>query len=379
MERRNPGIDLLRGTAILLVIIHHLALRIPPEKTDASAVLPHFVLHALHWNGGNAVKLFFVISGFLIADHAIRRWGKLGRMEVRVFMLRRAARILPCLFALLAVLAALDLLGARDFVLRRSGQSLPGALAAALLVHLNLYEAWTGYLPPNWDVLWSLSVEEAFYLAFPVLCALLGRWPLVLAGLWGVLAFGAPVAEWGIRHAPDIWQEKAYGPGFCAIGMGVAAALTARSRSGDRLRRKVNRLGMAGAAGVLAYLLQGHVFWLTLGYAAPLFLTLSAAVLIFAFDGGWGAGVTARSAGWVKDWGRCSYEIYLSHMFVVLPAVDLFVALGSPWRWGWAWFPPVLILVWMLGRLVETWLSSPAGRWMRDRLPVIGHPRPEMR
>nr|WP_322783282.1 acyltransferase [Gluconobacter vitians] len=114
--QRNPGIDLLRGLSIILVLIHHLALRIPLMQTGLSAVFPAMLLKALNWDGGKGVKIFFVISGFLITDHTLRRWGSLGGINAIAFSARRACRILPCLLVLLGILAALNLAGTPDFL-----------------------------------------------------------------------------------------------------------------------------------------------------------------------------------------------------------------------------------------------------------------------
>ena len=70
---RNPGIDLLRGLAIVLEVFNHLGLRIPLEKSALAGVLPRGLLNRLNWNGYEAVYVFFVISGFLIAGNALRR------------------------------------------------------------------------------------------------------------------------------------------------------------------------------------------------------------------------------------------------------------------------------------------------------------------
>ncbi len=224
---RNPGIDLLRGLAIVLVVFNHLGLRIPLEKSALAGVLPRWLLNRLNWNGYEAVYVFFVISGFLIAGNALRRWGSLAAIDAGVFYARRFARIAPCLLALLVVLSALHLLGVQDYVIHRAGQSLSGALLSALGLNLNGYEGRTGYLPGAWDVLWSLSIEEAFYLGFPLACLLLRRRSLLVPPLL-LLAVSLPWVRAAL-HGNEIWLEKAYLPGMAAIATGVLGALLAKA------------------------------------------------------------------------------------------------------------------------------------------------------
>ena len=128
---RNPGIDLLRGVAILLVILLHLRIRIPVKDSLIADVLPDWVVKAFTDRGHEAVYLFFVISGFLITTHTLTRWGALHRMDAKAFWARRAARILPCLLTLIAVLSVLHLLNVQGYMIWREGQSLSGAVVAA--------------------------------------------------------------------------------------------------------------------------------------------------------------------------------------------------------------------------------------------------------
>src|SRR4051812_2816217 len=160
---RNPGIDLLRGLSIVLVVLHHVAIRIPLRKTALATIAPARLLNALGSNGYEAVFVFFVISGFLITTNALARWERLARVDLREFYVRRAARILPCLILLVLVLSALHVAGVRDFTIVNVRQSLPRTVFSALGLHLNWYEGQTGWLPGSWDVLWSLSIEEGFY------------------------------------------------------------------------------------------------------------------------------------------------------------------------------------------------------------------------
>lgn len=364
---RNPGIDLLRGIAILLVVLHHLGLRIPLKKTALADVLPTRLLSALNFNGYEAVFVFFVISGFLIAGNAIRRWGALARIDLRDFYARRFARIVPCLLALVAVLSALHLLGAPDYVIHREGQSLPRAILAALGLHLNWYEGQTGYLPGNWDVLWSLSIEEAFYLGFPLACLLLRR-DAVMAPLLLLLALALPWLLSSLDGAGEIWKEKAYLPGMAAIGTGVLGALAAAHWRAPRWARLA--LGGAGTAGLFAVFIAMPWWWRWLQDGVMLLLTFSTLCALLACRQAELAGVARpwRGLGWLRRWGQLSYEIYLTHMFVVYGVVRLFRAAGGDMAQGWLWYLPALALCWLLGTMVERYLSVPCERWLRGRL-----------
>ena len=358
---RNAGIDLLRGLSIVLVVVHHTAIRLPLGKGLLADWLPAWLLDGLQYNGFEAVFLFFVISGFLITSNSLARWGTLAAIDVRAFWRRRAARILPCLLILVAVLSGLALAGARHYTMEQPGQTLPGTVLSALGLYLNVYQSRTGWLPAGWGVLWSLSIEETFYLAFPVVCLLPARTRLLVPAL-ALLALSIPIVRAGIRHDP-IWAEENYLQGMAAIATGVLAALLARRV--PVVRASTARWTTAlGGVGLLAVFFAGGELWRAVHHGSLLVLTFSAAALVVAarWRAAGDAAEPSRALAWLRSFGRLSYEIYLTHMFVVWAVVDAFDAAGVAPRLGFVAYPPILAGAWALGRLVARFVSEPLER-----------------
>ena len=188
--KRLDGIDLLRGLAIFFVLMNHVNIRLLLAKVPYTNGLAPMLVQSLVWNAQFGVQMFFAISGFLITSISLRRWESLSEIRARDFYMLRFARIAPLLFLLLAILSCLHLAGVHNFVVPAKAGGLGRALFAAFTFHLNLLEAWRGYLPGSWDVLWSLSVEEMFYLFFPLLARLLGRRKLFIALLCTFVVLG---------------------------------------------------------------------------------------------------------------------------------------------------------------------------------------------
>lgn len=379
MLNNIPGIDVWRGISVVLVVWHHLAIRLPLARSTLGAALPKRLCDALSWNGYEAVMVFFVISGFLITRGTLARDGAPAELRLGAFYWRRFARIAPPLLLIVGLLSAAHLLGVEHFRIDLSRQSLPLAVLSALSFWLNAYEAETGYLPGGWDVLWSLSVEEAFYLCFPLIVRLVRREGALL-GL--ALAFAAALPWLHAAQPAGLWREKAYSPAMAAIAAGVAAALVARRAAAQGSALPHRLLQGGGAALVLSVVVFGDHVWAALGEGALLVLVLGAAMAVLGADAAAAAPATggqapSRCLAPLRAIGRWSYEIYLTHMFVIFGLVSGYAALG----WGkaegaWAW-PPALLLSVLLGVIFAKLWSEPMNRrlraWAAARAPA---PRP---
>lgn len=375
---RFDGIDTLRGLSILAVVLLHIALRMQFAGYSLSRELPKWLAHLLFWNGNNGVTVFFAVSGFLITTTTIRRFGALDRMQPARFYRIRFARIAPMLLATVGVLCALHLMRVDGFYIQPERASLARAVCAALGFHLNWLEAQRGYLPANWDVLWSLSVEEVFYLFFPVACVLLRRrlGAVVVCAVLLALVVAGPLAR-TVWTTNEIWREKSYLGGMDAIAMGCLSALVT-----ERLRAHLGeRSGGGGPRAPLLLLLQAAgaaamlliavwpawrlVHWLGRTGLDGTLLSLGACLFMIA-------SVARRAAGraWtapVRALGAISYEVYLTHEFVVIGATKAYAATQrGPLA---LWFVAVVPLAMGLGWLIARYVSEPLNRRLRGGAP----------
>lgn len=379
--QRFNTIDLLRGLSIIAVVLLHLYIRFSFVAVKLTDGLPRPLAHLIFFNGGNGVTVFFAISGFLITYTSIHRFGSLAAMRARIFYRIRFARIGPPLLLLLAVLSVLHLLQVDEYVIHKPHASLPGALFSALTFTLNRYEAvhMRSYLPACWTVLWSLSIEEMFYLFFPIACLLLLRFrrslPVFIALLLALIATGC-FARTVWTRGDELAQENSYFAGMGNIAFGVLAALLAHrlaARTRPLSSILLRALRASGAALILLFAVYPRWPWIHpfLHFTAipgtdDALLSLGTCLIMIA-------SVLRNRQGFrctapIRWFGRHSYEVYLSHEFLVIAGVDLFAALRRTHATGpiALWVLAVLLLTAPLGWLIARVISEPLNRQLRS-------------
>src|ERR1700674_5257721 len=95
--QRVQGIDVLRGLCIIAVVLHHINIRIHFSQGAFGLMIGPAANKVLFWSGYYGVRVFFVISGFLITSWSLQRWRSLRNISLRQFYAMRFARIVPCL------------------------------------------------------------------------------------------------------------------------------------------------------------------------------------------------------------------------------------------------------------------------------------------
>lgn len=354
--KRNAALDCLRGAAILFVISNHIGIRIPLSHTGLASLLPRWFLVGLNYNGGEAVSIFFVLSGFLIASRITQTFGALDRIQPVRFLIHRAIRILPCLVLLVSVLGVFDYVGFEDYRFSKPGQSFLGAAMAAFGLYFNVWQARHGWSVAGWTILWSLSIEELFYLLFPFLCRL-NVWLRV--GVLLLLAVTAPVYQ-ATLQGNEIWREQATLTGLGTIALGVLMAIVAA-----RYRPNGSWPVAMGGVGLLMMLSEmfGPSSWwhlLSDGWFAVLYGGI--AMLVLAC--GWRSFEGGRWSWWIRRMGQLSYEVYLTHMFVVMAAVRIWRHNHWPQSNGWIVYPVCLIVIWGLGEAVSRLFTKPVTKFL---------------
>jgi peptidoglycan/LPS O-acetylase OafA/YrhL len=377
---RLDSVDFLRGISILAVVLLHILIRFSFVHIHLGHDWPRLSRRIVFNNGGNGVTLFFAISGFLITLTSLRRFGSLAAMRPAVFYRIRFARIMPLLLLLLAVLSILHLAHVDGFRINENFFTLPRALVSALTFHLNWLEASrNAWLPACWTVLWSLSIEEMFYLFFPIACILLLRRGRYGTAAWLglallLVALGPPSRT--IWANTDLWQENSYLAGMASIALGCLTAWVTHLA----MRRAKTPTGAAWTAQIagiaLLILIEVWPRWRLMHFLGKTGLddtavALSACLIIFGttLRGVQGSRLTAP----LRWFGRHSYEIYLSHEFLIIAGVELFAHLyphGAPRPIVAAFVLAILFLTAPLGWALARFFSEPMNRKLRGARPT---------
>ncbi len=369
IQQRNSEIDVLRGLSILTVVLLHLNIHFEISDTFLKEMLPKKLFSLLFWSGFYGVVMFFTLSGYLITNSIIKRWGMLSRVDLRTFYWYRFSRIVPLLSVLLIVLSILHLGSVRGFVIDPEQASLGRVVLSALTFHINWLEIQVGYLPANWDILWSISIEETFYLFFPVTCLFLKKeWRFAVILVLFLLV--SPWARTQLYEGNEL-ADKNHLAYIDSIALGCMVAIIGSKMTFAKWLSSIFLI-VGWSMVVLIFVFKGFVYKsgiTELGLNVTI-LSIGVSLILLRIHQ---KGQLKKEKKWiVYNWlrllGIYSYEIYLTHMFVII----LMTSIYSEFELNDKWLIPFLLfsilISYLTGQLIFNCFSDPVNNWLRTKI-----------
>lgn len=314
----RPALDGLRALAVTAVVLYHAGISWMP-------------------GGFLGVEVFFVVSGFLITALLIDERHQSGAISLRNFWTRRARRLLPALYLLLLVVSVASLIAYRDAAGRMGGDVIAAIFYVSNWWQIYLQESYFAQAgrPPLLQHLWSLAIEEQFYLVFPALFAFgmakIGR--RRMAWTLGALAFAS--GAWMALRFKEFTDPSAiyYSTFTRASGLLLGALLAVvwapwrtRGRAAGSAGPALDGVGVLGLVVIVWFFVRVNAFdpFIYRGGMVLLDLVCIAVIAVLVHPA---SRLHALLGVGVLRWiGLRSYSIYLWHwpiFMVTRPELDL--------------------------------------------------------
>jgi peptidoglycan/LPS O-acetylase OafA/YrhL len=342
---RIPGMDFLRASAVLAIMMGHAGLYVV----------------------GIGLQVLLVLSGFLITWMLLEEQSRKGAVDVRRFYWRRFTRLTPAMYAYI-------LLG--TLLVMARGHDVPWLSVVAAATHwINYLQAFTDAPTHYLSHLWSLSLQEQFYLI----------WPTVLLVCWrrGIpvqkAIIGMVLLVWAYRavaclafDASDAYLYRTFETRSDNLAVGGLLAVWMRDPAKLAWFDRLHAFGWWIVLAILAYLQWsvqalrplslGHKYALSFA-VDPVLIALAIPFVVQAAAGqGWLARM--MRSRFVADAGQGSYAMYLLHGLLMHPVMHLLERRGVPTTVAFLASIPVVVVV---GILSFKYFENPAREWLDRR------------
>lgn len=331
----HPELDVLRYFAFFLVFLHHSLPHDPVFYTKmGTSPLLASILAGLGATGAFGVNLFFLLSSYLITELLIRERARFGQVDLKAFYMRRILRIWPLYFAFLAFAWSMQWWIPGQHIGWRAG-------LAFTFLGGNWWLVFVGFPSSVIFPLWSVSIEEQFYLFWPATMRKLSQRGLLVAA--AAMLAAANLTRWYLS-AQHTWESRMWTNTFVqldAIAMGIilAVLLAGRAPRLSALQRAALFIGgftclflaanyfqIKGDPLTLARVLLGYPL-VTLGAVALLLGTLYSPATSEASDEE--PFISAAQPSQARSWqvialsplvylGRISYGLYVFHILALM-------------------------------------------------------------
>lgn len=361
LNHRSQKIDFLRGIAILLVLFLHFNLAYHLDQSILNRVFSVNFINAFFGNGNYGVTMFFVISGFLITSISLERYHGLRNINIGNFYFLRFARIMPCLLLALFIIVVLSFTTLSIFANKPQTVSLFVTIISILTFWHNILMQKVGYFNYCLNIYWSLSVEEVFYLVFPLLCIAFKKTRYLCLFLIALIIVG-PIYR-SFYENNEIISLYGYFSCFDAIALGCCTAILAQKVQIDKKYIRLIKCA-AWTLGIIVYFYNGIMQNVVFGVSL---IAICTSILLFSsqsystYSNDW----FTRGVSW---YGKNSYELYLFHIIILALMKQLIAptALGDYGKL--IWLLCFLSSSALIGNFITNYYSQPLNTRLRQAL-----------
>lgn len=336
-NERSAYLDQWRGLSVLAVVIYHANPdRFLFDSTRVSTAIADSVELFIARLGPLGVETFFVISGFLITRLLLKEESQTGSVSLAAFYLRRATRILP---AMLAYVLMVMLASAAGLIRL---EPMAGAKAVSFLCNTSLVTCAYPF-----GQFWTLGIEEQFYLLWPLLLVVSGRFRVPLAAIAMLVAAICAMI-------PSLVVREHYNNGLAVycLSSGVLFALSQEFRTWFEALKRIPTWALLTPLFLMTPLCSDGSW----KYGHPVALLATAPILVCVVLARDGAVFGPQLSEALRKVGLVSYSLYIWHWFATWPYV-------SPMFRGLSVF--AIPFAWLSYRYIERPCIAAGQRWSK--------------